>query len=462
MGVKNTRFFILYLNVLPKRLPTSAFLRPGTTVKRKWQTEEKSRIIFKTKERAAGGPCSQGDRDMINQKLYEIGTEPSVIRALFAYGLEKAKEIGGENVYDYSLGNPSIPAPEKVNETIRCLTESVDSLSLHGYSMAAGFESVRKTVADILSRRFSFPIRGRDLFFTCGAAPALISVIKALAAEASSEIIAIAPYFSEYKYFVENNGAAFKVVPPDVEAFQVNYEALSAAIGEHTQAVIVNSPNNPSGVVYTEQTLRKIGAILKEKEEQYGHPVYIIADEPYRELVYGEVTVPFIPAIYENTVVCYSYSKSLSLPGERIGYVYIPQNCADSEVLMAAVSGAARIMGHVCPPSLFQRVVEECADEKPDLKAYEENRNLLYNSLTEMGYECAKPDGAFYLFVKAPNGDDRAFSEKAKLGYNLLVVPGAEFGCPGFLRLAYCVSNDMIRRSLPAFEKILKDYSEEG
>ena len=399
---------------------------------------------------------------MINRKLYEIGTEPSVIRALFAYGLEKSKEVGSENVYDYSLGNPSIPAPEKVNQTIRQLTENVDSLSLHGYSMAAGFEKVRETVAGVLSRRFSYPIRGRDLFFTCGAAPALISVIKALAAEESSEIVAIAPYFSEYKYFVENNGAVFKVVPPDVEAFQVDYKALSEAVGVHTQAVIINSPNNPSGVVYTEETLRKIGEILKEKEAQYGHPIYIIADEPYRELVYGGVSVPFIPAIYKNTIVCYSYSKSLSLPGERIGYVLIPQNCADSEELMAAVSGAARIMGHVCPPSLFQRVVEACADEKPDLKAYEENRNLLYNALTGMGYECAKPDGAFYLFVKAPNGDDRAFSEKAKLDYNLLVVPGAEFGCPGFLRLAYCVSNDMIRRSLPAFEKILKDVAEEG
>lgn len=417
-------------------------------------------MVKAEKRKESGGPAA-GNRIMINRKLYEIGTEPSVIRALFAYGLEKAKEIGSENVYDYSLGNPSIPAPEKVNHTIRQLTENVDSLALHGYSMAAGFESVRVSVAKVLSRRFSYPIRAQDLFFTCGAAPALISVIKALAADNDSEIIAIAPYFSEYKYFVENNGARFKVVPPDVDAFQVDYEAMESLITEHTQAVIVNSPNNPSGVVYTEETLRKIGGLLKSKEAEYGHPIYIIADEPYRELVYRGVSVPFIPAIYENTIVCYSYSKSLSLPGERIGYVCVPENCADAPALMAAISGAARIMGHVCPPSLFQRVVEECADEMPDLKAYEENRNLLYNSLTEMGYECAKPDGAFYLFVKAPNGDDRAFSEKAKLEYNLLVVPGAEFGCPGFLRLAYCVSNDMIRRSLPSFEKIMQDYAGE-
>ncbi len=391
---------------------------------------------------------------MINQKLYEIGTEPSVIRALFAYGLEKAKEIGGENVYDYSLGNPSIPAPEKVNETIRCLTESVDSLSLHGYSMAAGFESVRKTVADILSRRFSFPIRGRDLFFTCGAAPALISVIKALAAEESSEIVAIAPYFSEYKYFVENNGAAFKVVPPDVEAFQVNYEALSAAIGEHTQAVIVNSPNNPSGVVYTEQTLRKIGAILKEKEEQYGHPVYIIADEPYRELVYGDAVVPFIPHLYPHTVVCYSYSKSLSLPGERMGYIYVPTEADRGRDLYHAIIGAARAMGHVCAPSLMQLVLQRCAHLKPDLSVYDRNRRTLLDALRSYGYEIVEPEGAFYLFLKAPGGDDKAFSQRA-MKHDLLLMPSSDFGWSGYLRLCYCVSHDTVTRSLPIFKALI-------
>lgn len=396
---------------------------------------------------------------MFNQKLYEIGTEPSVIRALFAYGLEKAQEIGPENVYDFSLGNPSIPAPEKVNQTIRELTESVDSVSLHGYSMAAGFESLRETVAKGLSRRYDDSIQGKDLFFTCGAAPAVISVLKALAANEKSEVLAIAPYFSEYKCFTENNGAVFRVVPPDVKSFQVDYEALESMINENTQVVIVNSPNNPSGVVYTEETLQKIGEILKRKDQEFGHPIYILADESYRELVYDGVTVPYIPKIYQNTVVCCSYSKSLSLPGERIGYVYIPENCADSDALMAAVSGAARIMGHVCPPSLFQRVIEKCSEEKPDLKAYEENRNLLWGALTEMGYECAKPDGAFYLFVKVPDGDDMAFSDKAKQEYNLLAVPGTIFGCPGFFRLAYCVSNDMIRRSLSAFRSIMESYN---
>lgn len=393
---------------------------------------------------------------MINERLYDLGTEPSLIRALFAYGLEKTKEVGAENVFDYSLGNPSIPAPEKVNESIRTLIDTENSIALHGYSMAAGFESVRNAVAESLSKRYGTSIRGTDLFFTCGAAPALISVIKTLAVNSNSEILAIAPYFSEYKYFVENNGAVFKVVPPDTQEFQINLIEMEKMINDRTQAVIVNSPNNPSGVVYTEETIQKIGALLTRKAEEFGHPIYIIADEPYRELVYGGVTVPYIPTIYPNTIVCYSYSKSLSLPGERIGYVYVPAQCEDSEKIMAAVAGAARIMGHVCPPSLIQRVVESCADEMPDLKAYEENRNLLYESLISMGYECARPDGAFYLFIKAPNGDDMAFSDLAKREHNLLIVPGTIFGCPGFLRLAYCVSNDMIRRSLPAFQAMME------
>ena len=393
---------------------------------------------------------------MINERLYDLGTEPSLIRALFAYGLEKTKEVGAENVFDYSLGNPSIPAPKKVNESIRTLIDTENSIALHGYSMAAGFESVRNAVAESLSKRYGTSIRGTDLFFTCGAAPALISVIKTLAVNSNSEILAIAPYFSEYKYFVENNGAVFKVVPPDTQEFQINLIEMEKMINDRTQAVIVNSPNNPSGVVYTEETIQKIGALLTRKAEEFGHPIYIIADEPYRELVYGGVTVPYIPTIYPNTIVCYSYSKSLSLPGERIGYVYVPAQCEDSEKIMAAVAGAARIMGHVCPPSLIQRVVESCADEMPDLKAYEENRNLLYESLISMGYECARPDGAFYLFIKAPNGDDMAFSDLAKREHNLLIVPGTIFGCPGFLRLAYCVSNDMIRRSLPAFQAMME------
>ena len=395
---------------------------------------------------------------MVNQEYYNLGTAPSVIRQLFAYGLEQAKVVGPENVYDYSLGNPSIPAPKKVNESIKKIVDETDSIKLHGYSMAPGFEEARAAVAKDLAARFGLEVKASELFFTCGAAPALISIIKALLVDADSEIMAIAPFFPEYRPFVTANGGKLVVVPADTKAFQIHLDAVEERITKHTQAIIVNSPNNPSGVVYTEETLKGLAALLERKSAEYGHPIYIIADEPYRELVYGGVKVPFIPCLYKNTIVCYSYSKSLSLPGERIGYVYVPGFADDSHAVYAAISGAARIMGHVCPPTLMQKVIELCAEERPDLVAYDENRNLLYNSLTEMGYECAKPDGAFYLFVKAPNGDAVAFSEKAKLEHNLLVVPADGFGCPGFFRLSYCVSNDMIRRSLPAFKAMIESY----
>lgn len=395
---------------------------------------------------------------MVNKTFYELGTAPSVIRQLFAYGLQQAAIVGAENVYDYSLGNPSIPAPAKVNQSIHDIVDGVDSIKLHGYSMAAGFDGARNAVAADLSKRFGLDVKGSDLFFTCGAAPALISIIKAMIVGSDSEIMVIAPFFPEYRPFITANGGKMVVVPADTKAFQVHLDAVEERITKNTQAIIVNSPNNPSGVVYTEETLKGLAALLERKSAEYGHPIYIIADEPYRELVYGGVKVPFIPTLYKNTIVCYSYSKSLSLPGERIGYVYVPSFADDSAAVYAAVSGAARIMGHVCPPTLLQMVIERCAEERPNLVAYDENRNLLYNSLTEMGYECAKPDGAFYLFVKAPNGDANAFSEKAKLDHNLLVVPADGFGCPGFFRLSYCVANDMIKRSLPAFKAMIESY----
>ncbi len=395
---------------------------------------------------------------MVNQEFYKLGTAPSVIRQLFAYGLQQAAIVGAENVFDYSLGNPSIPAPAKVNQSIHEIVDEIDSIKLHGYSMAAGFDTARDAVAADLSKRFGLDIKGSELFFTCGAAPALISIIKAMIVDSNSEIMVIAPFFPEYRPFITANGGKMVVVPADTEAFQVHLDAVEERITANTQAIIVNSPNNPSGVVYTEETLKGLAALLERKSAEYGHPIYIIADEPYRELVYGDVKVPFIPTLYKNTVVCYSYSKSLSLPGERIGYVYVPGFADDSAAVYAAVSGAARTMGHVCPPTLLQKVIERCAEERPDLVAYDENRNLLYNSLTEMGYECAKPDGAFYLFVKAPNGDANAFSEKAKLEHNLLVVPADGFGCPGFFRLSYCVANDMIKRSLPAFKAMIESY----
>ena len=392
---------------------------------------------------------------MVNQEYYNLGTAPSVIRQLFAYGLEQAKVVGPENVYDYSLGNPSIPAPKKVNESIKKIVDEMDSIKLHGYSMAAGFDTARAAVAKDLAARFGLDVKADELFFTCGAAPALISIIKALIVDADSEIMAVAPFFPEYRPFVNANGGKLVVVPADTKAFQIHLDEVEKRITKNTQGIIINSPNNPSGVVYTEATLKALGALLEERSAQYGHPIYIIADEPYRELVYGGVTVPFIPCLYKNTAVCYSYSKSLSLPGERIGYVYVPSFAQDGQELYTAIAGAARIMGHVCPPSLMQMVIGRCAGERPDLAAYDENRQLLYNSLTEMGYTCAKPDGAFYLLVKAPNGDANAFSEAAKLRHNLLVVPTDGFGCPGYFRLSYCVARDMIERSLPAFRAMI-------
>lgn len=395
---------------------------------------------------------------MLNKRYYALGTEPSFIRELFMYGLEQAKKVGAENVFDYSLGNPSIPAPKKINETICDVVSNVESVKLHGYSVAAGFEDARAAVAADLNRRFGTDYTAANLFITCGAAPAIFATFCALTADEESEIITIAPFFPEYKVFVESAGAKFKIVPADTEAFQINLSSLDETISEHTQAVIINSPNNPSGVVYTEETLSALADLLRRKGEEYGHPIYIIADEPYRELVYGDVKVPFIPNIYENTIVCYSYSKSLSLPGERIGYVCVPDSCADSRDLYATVAGAARASGHVCPPTLIQKVIEICASEMPDLEAYDRNRNRLFSSLREMGYEAAKPDGAFYLFVKAPNGDAMQFSLDAKERENLLVVPGEVFGCPSYFRLSYCVSEEMIERSLPSFKRMIESY----
>ena len=392
---------------------------------------------------------------MFNKTAYELGSVRSYIREVFEYGRQQAKIVGEENVFDYSLGNPSIPAPEKVNETIINVLNTESSIKVHGYTSGPGDDTIREAVAKNLTERFGKVIRPANLFFTCGAAPALMTALTALACE-DSEVIAIAPFFPEYKPFIESSGNKFVMVPADTTSFQIDMAALESLVNEHTQAIIVNSPNNPSGVVFSQETLEKVGAILGAAAEKYGHPIYIIADEPYRELVYDGVEVPFIPNVYKDTIVCYSWSKSLSLPGERIGYVLVPDDATDSAELFAAVAGAARMLGHVCAPSLIQRAVAACCDIMPDLEAYDVNRNLLYNGLTEIGYECAKPQGAFYLFVKAPGGDAMAFAEKAKKK-NLLIVPSDSFGVPGYFRLSYCVSKEMIERSLPAFKEVFAE-----
>ncbi len=390
---------------------------------------------------------------MYNETAYTLGANRSVIRDLFEYGCQRAAVVGRDQVYDYSLGNPSIPSPDYVNQAIREVLSDTGSLDLHGYTSALGDHDTRRAIANDLNQRYQTDVAPEELFLGCGAAPELTAVFKALAVP-GSEILAIAPYFPEYKPFAESAGATFRVVPPDVPGFQINFAAVEALLTPKTQAIIVNSPNNPSGVVYTEETLRTLAALLQEKSKAYRHPIYIISDEPYRELTYGGIQPCWIPAIYPDTIVCYSYSKSLSLPGERIGYVYVPRQAADSRALYAAIAGAARSMGHVCAPSLWQKVIARCTHLRPDLEAYDRNRSILYDALTEMGYEMARPDGAFYLFIKAPGGDAVAFSEKAKQK-DLLLVPGDSFGCPGYFRICYCVSPGMIQRSLPVFQSLL-------
>ncbi len=391
---------------------------------------------------------------MLNQAAYALGDNRSCIRELFEYGCQRATIVGRENVYDYSLGNPSIPTPPEVNDAIREILAELEPLAVHGYTSAVGDYATRQAISDDLNWRYHAGVQPEELFLTCGAAPALTAVMRALAVE-DAEILALAPYFPEYQPFATCAGLKFRVVPPDIPGFQIHFEALESMVTEHTVAVILNSPNNPSGVVYTPQSLVTLATLLSQKAAQYGHPIYIVADEPYRELTYGcEAT--FIPTVYADTIVCYSYSKSLSLPGERIGYVYVPSGATDSKALYAAIAGAARGMGHVCAPSLWQKVIARCVDLRPNLAAYDRNRRLLYDALTAYGYEMAKPDGAFYLFIKAPGGDANAFSEKAKQ-QDLLLVPGDGFGCPGYFRICYCVSEEMIRRSLPVFRKLIEE-----
>ncbi|MDO5152425.1 MAG: pyridoxal phosphate-dependent aminotransferase [Eubacteriales bacterium] len=394
---------------------------------------------------------------MLNENAYALGANRSCIRDLFEYGCQRAAVVGRENVYDYSLGNPSIPSPKEVDQTIRDILSDTDSLLVHGYTSAVGDYATRKAISDDLNARYGAHTVPEEFFIGCGAAPELVSVFRALAVP-GGEILTIAPYFPEYKPFVEEAGLRFRVVPPDVPSFQIGLAAVEERITPHTQAVLINSPNNPSGVVYTRETLTALSGLLVRKAAEYGHPIYLISDEPYRELAYG-VEVPFVPHIYPDTILCYSYSKSLSLPGERIGYVYVPGAAADSQRLYAAIAGAARAGGHVCAPSLWQKVIARCAHLRPDLQSYDRNRKALYEGLTAMGYEMAKPDGAFYLFIKAPGGDANAFSQRAK-EKDLLVVPGDGFGCPGYFRICYCVSFEMIQRSLPVFGELIKGVAE--
>lgn len=392
----------------------------------------------------------------VNRKMAELGNVRSAIRDLFEYGLKRKAEIGEDRVFDYSLGNPSVPAPAAVGDTIRNLLETEDSVTLHGYTSAAGASSVRQSIAEDLRQRFQAEVTGEDIYMTCGAAASLTIVMNALYTP-GDEYVAVAPFFPEYRVFAEAAGASFKVVPADLGSFQVDLKALEETITPHTKLIVLNSPNNPSGVVLKKELLLELTDLLRKKEVSYGHPIYLVADEPYRELVYDGTEVAFLPNLYDDAIVCYSFSKSLSLPGERIGYIAVPKRAADHDDVFAAVAGAGRALGYVCAPSMMQRVVSACLGKTSDLDVYRKNRDLLYRNLTAYGYECVYPDGAFYLFVKSPEPDAKAFAERAKK-YELLLVPSDSFGCTGYVRLAYCVPTDMIERSLPAFEELIREY----
>ncbi len=395
---------------------------------------------------------------MLNEQMYGYGSKSSVIRELFAYGLERKKIVGEDKVYDFSIGNPSIPAPKEVKQAILELLEEPAEV-LHGYSPAAGDPKVRQTLADSVNRRFGTHYTADNFYMTAGAAASLSISIKALT-NPGDEFITIAPFFPEYEVWVTTAGAELAVVPADTGNFQIDFDALERLIGPKTKGIIINSPNNPSGTVYSEETVRRLAELLEQKEKEYGTSIYLLSDEPYREIVYDGVTVPFVPNYYKNTLVCYCYSNSLSLPGERIGYIMVPDEAEDSRRVRAAVAGAGRALGYVCAPVLFQKAVAKCVDVSGDVSAYRRNRDLLYHGLTELGYECVRPQGAFYLFVKALEPDAGAFSEHAKK-HDVLVVPSDSFGCEGYVRISYCVSEKTIQDAMPAFARIMEEYRAE-
>ena len=394
---------------------------------------------------------------MVSKEMLALGKKSSVIREIFEYSNKRRAEIGAENVYDFSLGNPSIPAPAVVGDVMRDLLENTDPVTLHGYTSAPGDMQVRRTIAEHIHSRFGVDTDPNLLYMTCGAAASLTVTLRAIT-EPGDEVVLLAPYFPEYQVFVKNAGAVPVTAACRPDTFDIDFDALSAAVSPKTRAIIVNSPNNPSGVVLNEECIRGLAELLEQKAVQYGHPITIIADEPYRELVYGDVQVPYIPCYYKDTIVCYSYSKSLSLPGERIGYIAVFPQAPDAADTFAAICGAGRSMGYVCAPSMLQRVVAACDGTPPDISAYDRNRRLLCEELGKIGYEFAQPDGAFYLFMKALEPDANAFYERAKK-HELLLVPSDSFGVTGYVRIAYCVSYEQIERSLPAFKALYEEYN---
>ena len=393
---------------------------------------------------------------MINEKMLSLGSKRSIIREIFEYGKKRSLEVGSENVFDFSLGNPSVEPPKEVKETIENLLITSNATELHGYTSAQGDIKTRLAVSENIKNRFGVNITPDDIYMTCGAAASLTISLKALLND-GDECIVFAPYFTEYKVFIENAGGKLVKVNCDEKDFQPSLTDLSNKISKKTKAVIVNSPNNPSGVVYSEKTVKEICQLIENKCLEFGTDIYLISDEPYRELVYGNVEVPYIMNYYKNSIVCYSFSKSMSLPGERIGYIAVNPEAKNNRDVYYAICGAGRSLGYVCAPSLFQKVVEKCIGKTGDINAYKENRDLIYNALLSYGFECVKPDGAFYLFVKSPQGDENEFFERAKSN-DVLVVPCKDFGIEGYVRIAYCVSKTKIERSLSKFKKIAESY----
>lgn len=393
-----------------------------------------------------------------NQKMFGLGSKRSIIREIFEYSKTRAAEIGADKVFDFSLGNPSVPAPEDVNLAIKKLLDTKDSVLLHGYTSAQGDLNTRTVIADRINEKFGVGISPNLIYMTCGAAASLSICLKAVIEDGmGDECIVFAPFFTEYRVFIENAGGKIVVSHPEEKTFQVDVNDFESKINENTKAVIINSPNNPSGVVYSEETVKALCEVLERKSKEYGKVIYLIADEPYRELVYTGVTVPYLMNYYKNTLVCYSFSKSLSLPGERIGYIAVCPDMEDATNIYLAVCGAGRSLGYVCAPSLFQQVIRECIDAKVNVEAYKENRDILYENLTSYGYECVKPDGAFYLFVKALEEDAYAFYERAKK-HEILVVPCDDFGVKGYVRIAYCTAREKVVGALPAFKALAEEY----
>lgn len=392
---------------------------------------------------------------MISKKYSAMLNNTSIIREFAQYASKRAAEIGAENVFNYTIGNPSVPTTDDFNKGLIDLIQNEDSLALHGYSPTLTIYSVRKAVAESLNRRFGMEYVPEDIFMTSGAAGALAHAIRCVT-EPGDEVITFAPYFPEYVPYVDGTGAVLKVVPADITSFQINFDAFLEMMNPNVQAILINSPNNPSGIVYSTETITRLAQILSEKQEEYGHDIYLISDEPYREIVFEGTDSPFISKFYANTICCYSFSKSLSLPGERIGYVAVNPKCKDAELIINMCGQVSRFTGHNCPSSLIQLGVAKVLDETSDLSIYEKNKNILYKELTAMGYECVEPGGTFYMFPKTPIADANEFCNMTAHELDLILVPGDSFMCPGHMRLAYCTTTDMVERSLPLFEKAIK------